>query len=70
MEKKILFKPLALEYLNPITTISPKNAIQDHVQFSINDMLDFDAPPMLNAFEIYKLEIELSSQTNIRDGIL
>ncbi|KAH8480171.1 hypothetical protein H0E87_030420 [Populus deltoides] len=56
-----------LEYLKPLT-IGPYT-LQDQVRFSIDATLRSDLPPILNAFEIFKLGPPLDSPTNQTDGM-
>lgn len=54
--------------MKPVT-ISNKNATQGFVRFSIRATAESDAPPILNAFEVYKLVTDLNSPTDIKDGM-
>jgi len=56
-----------LEYLKPLT-IGPYK-LQDQVRFSIDATLRSDLPPILNAFEIFKLWPLPDSPTNQTDGM-
>jgi hypothetical protein len=56
-----------LEYLKPLT-IGPYK-LQDQVRFSIDATLRSDLPPILNAFEIFKLGPLPDSPTNQTDGM-
>ncbi|KAF7814204.1 putative LRR receptor-like serine/threonine-protein kinase [Senna tora] len=64
--ESILSIPVNLKYLEPIT-ISPQYSTQSFVQFRISAASESSAPPILNAFEVYKLVTSLSPQTDIRD---
>ncbi|KAL5176340.1 putative leucine-rich repeat receptor-like protein kinase [Glycine soja] len=65
-DENILSEPITLEYMKPVT-ISNKNATQGFVRFSIRATAESDAPPILNAFEVYKLVTDLNSPTDIKD---
>ncbi|KRH44233.1 hypothetical protein GLYMA_08G198200v4 [Glycine max] len=52
--------------MKPVT-ISNKNATQGFVRFSIRATAESDAPPILNAFEVYELITDLNSPTDIKD---
>lgn len=67
-DENILSEPITLEYMKPVT-ISNKNATQGFVRFSIRATAESDAPPILNAFEVYKLVTDLNSPTDIKDGM-
>lgn len=58
-------KPIVLDYLKPVTL---NFKTQDDVLFNISATSDSDAPPLLNAFEIYKLITQLDSPTYAQDG--
>lgn len=57
-------KPV-LDYLKPVTL---NFKTQGDVLFNISATSDSDAPPILNAFEIYKLITQLDSPTYAQDG--
>ncbi|RZB97824.1 putative leucine-rich repeat receptor-like protein kinase, partial [Glycine soja] len=65
-DENILSEPITLEYMKPVT-ISNKNATQGFVRFSIRATAESDAPPILNAFEVYELITDLNSPTDIKD---
>ncbi|KHN11331.1 Putative leucine-rich repeat receptor-like protein kinase [Glycine soja] len=65
-DENILSEPITLEYMKPVT-ISNKNATQGFVRFSIRATAESDAPPILNAFEVYQLITDLNSTTDIKD---
>lgn len=67
-DENILSEPIILEYMKPVT-ISNKNATQGFVRFSIRATAESDAPPILNAFEVYQLVTDLNSPTDIKDGM-
>lgn len=67
-DENILSEPITLEYMKPVT-ISNKNATQGFVRFSIRATAESDAPPILNAFEVYELITDLNSPTDIKDGM-
>lgn len=54
--------------MKPVT-ISNKNATQGLDRFSIRATAESDAPPILNAIEVYKLVTDLNSPTDIKDGM-
>lgn len=58
-------KPIVLDYLKPVTL---NIKIQGAVLFNISATSDSDAPPILNAYEIYKLIIQLDSPTYTQDA--
>ncbi|KAJ1390938.1 Serine-threonine/tyrosine-protein kinase, catalytic domain [Sesbania bispinosa] len=62
--KPVLSQPLELEYLKPVTL---NYSTQGDVWFSISATSQSDAPPILNAYEIYQLITELSSSTDTQD---
>ncbi|XP_029129074.1 probable leucine-rich repeat receptor-like protein kinase At2g28990 isoform X2 [Cajanus cajan] len=62
----ILSHPLVLEYLKPVT-VSPQKTTRGFVSFNITATSESDAPPILNAFEIYKLITQLDSPTHTAD---
>ena len=64
--ENILSQPLVLEYLKPVTI---SHTAKGYVNFRISAASESDAPPILNAFEIYKLITELDSPTDARDGM-
>ncbi|XP_072059866.1 LRR receptor-like serine/threonine-protein kinase IOS1 [Arachis hypogaea] len=59
-------QPLVLEYLKPVTVGSSYTA-QVSATFSISAALGSEAPPILNAFEVYKLITQIDSPTDPRD---
>lgn len=59
--------PLVLEYLKPV---SLNYSTSGSVWFDINATSQSDAPPILNAYEIYKLIPNIASPTDDRDGML
>ncbi|XP_028756213.1 probable leucine-rich repeat receptor-like protein kinase At2g28990 [Neltuma alba] len=63
---KLPAQPVILEYLKPQTVV-PQNAILGNVRFNISAASESDAPPILNAFEIYQLISPISSPTDERD---
>ena len=64
----ILTQPLVLEYLKPVT-IAPQKTSSGSVLFNVSATSESDAPPILNAFEVYKLITQLDLPTQARDGI-
>ena len=64
--ENILSQPLVLEYLKPVTI---NHTAKGYVNFSISAASESDAPPILNAFEIYQLMTELDSPTEASDGM-
>ncbi|KAF7814189.1 putative LRR receptor-like serine/threonine-protein kinase [Senna tora] len=66
--KDITSEPLILEYLKPMTIMSHEIEIQGNVWFNISATSQSDAPPILNAFEIYELKPLTSSPTHRTDG--
>ncbi|XP_054782868.1 putative leucine-rich repeat receptor-like serine/threonine-protein kinase At2g19230 isoform X2 [Prosopis cineraria] len=64
--ENILSQPIILEYLKP-QTIVPKNATPGYVRFNISAASKSDAPPILNAFEVYKFISPLPSPTDKTD---
>ncbi|KAL1293041.1 hypothetical protein AAHE18_19G043100 [Arachis hypogaea] len=64
--QSILSQPLVLEYLKPVTVGSSYTA-QVNATFSISAALGSEAPPILNAFEVYKLITQIDSPTDPRD---
>ena len=67
-DENILSEPITLEYMKPVT-ISNKYATQGSVRFLIRATAESDAPPILNAFEVYQLITDLNSTTDIKDGM-
>ncbi|KAL3005018.1 hypothetical protein AAZX31_08G195700 [Glycine max] len=65
-DENILSEPITLEYMKPVT-ISNKYATQGSVRFLIRATAESDAPPILNAFEVYQLITDLNSTTDIKD---
>ncbi|XP_028804779.1 putative leucine-rich repeat receptor-like serine/threonine-protein kinase At2g19230 [Neltuma alba] len=65
-DEYVVSQPIILEYLKP-QTIAPLNASQGYVRFSINATSESDAPPILNAFEVYEFMSPLYSPTDQRD---
>jgi hypothetical protein len=63
----VLSQPLVLDYLKPVT-LNFKS--QSNVWFNISAAPHSDAPPILNAFEIYKFITQVDSPTYARDGTL
>jgi len=63
--RPVLSQPLVLDYLKPVTL---NFKTQGNVWFNISATSDSDAPPILNAFEIYKLMTQLDSPTYDQDG--
>ncbi|XP_054782626.1 LRR receptor-like serine/threonine-protein kinase IOS1 [Prosopis cineraria] len=61
-DETILKEPLALEYLKPQTVSAVTN--RSDIPFSISATLESDAPPILNAFEIYRFVSPLISPTD------
>ena len=59
---------ISLEYLKPLTLIS-KKPTRGYARFTITATAESDAPPILNAFEIYQSVPQLNSPTNAADGI-
>ncbi|KEH18237.1 LRR receptor-like kinase plant [Medicago truncatula] len=57
-------KPIVLDYLKPVTL---NIKIQGDVLFNISATSDSNAPPILNAYEIYKLITPLDSPTYAQD---
>ncbi|XP_054782577.1 probable LRR receptor-like serine/threonine-protein kinase MEE39 [Prosopis cineraria] len=67
-DENILARPITLEYLKPQTIIAPhRKATQGYVRFNISATSESDAPPILNAFEVFKLISPLPSPTDKRD---
>ncbi|KAF7814188.1 putative LRR receptor-like serine/threonine-protein kinase [Senna tora] len=66
LDDKTVLSPLTLEYLKPLT-ITPQNATQGYVRFNISATSQSHAPPILNAFEVYKLISPLHSPTHKTD---
>ncbi|KAL5176353.1 putative LRR receptor-like serine/threonine-protein kinase [Glycine soja] len=62
----ILTQPLVLEYLKPVT-IAPQKTSSGSVLFNVSATSESDAPPILNAFEVYKLITQLDLPTQARD---
>ncbi|XP_054782869.1 probable LRR receptor-like serine/threonine-protein kinase At4g29180 isoform X3 [Prosopis cineraria] len=67
--ENILSQPIILEYLKP-QTIVPKNATPGYVRFNISAASKSDAPPILNAFEVYKFISPLPSPTDKTDVVI
>ncbi|XP_027337309.1 probable LRR receptor-like serine/threonine-protein kinase At1g51880 [Abrus precatorius] len=65
--KPFLSHPLVLQYMKPVT-ISPQDAVRGRISFSISATPESAAPPILNAFEAYKLIPGLYSPTDARDA--
>ncbi|XP_027334329.1 putative leucine-rich repeat receptor-like protein kinase At2g19210 isoform X2 [Abrus precatorius] len=65
--KPVLSHPLVLQYMKPVT-ISPQDAVRGRISFSISATSESAAPPILNAFEAYKLIPGLYSPTDARDA--
>ncbi|KAJ7951680.1 protein kinase family protein [Quillaja saponaria] len=63
--ENVLLETLNLEYLKPLT-ISPKTASQGSVRFTISASPDSDVPPILNAFEVFRLTPGPNSPTDAR----
>jgi hypothetical protein len=64
------YGPFTLEYLKPLTIRSNITQVQEgQVRFSIDATLRSDLPPILNAFEIFKLLPLPDSPTNQTDGM-
>jgi hypothetical protein len=63
--QNVLSQPLILDYLKPVTL---NFTTQGGVLFNISATSDSDAPPLLTAFEIYKLVNQLDSPTEAQDG--
>ncbi|KAJ6859258.1 LRR receptor-like serine/threonine-protein kinase [Populus alba x Populus x berolinensis] len=62
------YGPFTLEYLKPLTKGPYKLQVpEDQVRFSIDATLRSDLPPILNAFEIFKLQALPDSPTNQTD---
>jgi hypothetical protein len=61
----VLSQPLVLDYLKPVTL---NFTTKGDAWFNISATSDSDAPPLLNAFEIYQLVIQLDSPTEAQDG--
>ncbi|XP_054783497.1 putative leucine-rich repeat receptor-like protein kinase At2g19210 isoform X2 [Prosopis cineraria] len=61
-DETILKEPLALEYLKPQTVFAVTN--RSGIPFSISATSESDAPPILNAFEIYRFVSPLTSPTD------
>nr|KYP51494.1 Receptor-like protein kinase At3g21340 family [Cajanus cajan] len=57
-------QPLVLEYLKPVTL---EYVTQGDVRFTISATPQSDAPPILNAYEIYKVITQLDSPTQATD---
>ena len=64
--ENILFERLFLDYLKPFTAMN-KNATQGKVHFRISATSESDGPPILNAFEVFRLITEVSTPTDARD---
>lgn len=64
--KPVLSPPLVLEYLKPV---SLRFVAPGSVWFDIIATSQSDAPPLLNAFEIYQLITELDTPTHTQDGM-
>ncbi|WJX92000.1 hypothetical protein P8452_73703 [Trifolium repens] len=62
--QNVLSQPLILDYLKPVTL---NFTTQGGVLFNISATSDSDAPPLLTAFEIYKLVNQLDSPTEAQD---
>lgn len=65
--KLVHSQPLVLEYMKPI---SVETTTQGDIWFDISATSQSDAPPILNAFEIYKVITEVHLPTDERDGML
>jgi hypothetical protein len=63
--QNVLSQPLVLDYLKPVTL---NFSTKGDVLFNISATSDSDAPPLLNAFEIYQLVKQLDSPTEAQDG--
>ncbi|XP_028756218.1 putative leucine-rich repeat receptor-like serine/threonine-protein kinase At2g19230 isoform X2 [Neltuma alba] len=64
-DEKFLPKPITLEYLKPQTVFTVTN--QSCLRFSISATSESAAPPILNAFEVYRLISPLTLPTDQRD---
>ncbi|XP_054783498.1 probable LRR receptor-like serine/threonine-protein kinase At1g05700 [Prosopis cineraria] len=64
-DETILNEPLSLEYLKPRTVSAVTNRIG--IRFSISATSESDAPPIFNAFEIYRSISPLTSPTHETD---
>ena len=64
--RPVLSQPLVLDYLKPVTL---NFKTQGDVWFNISATTDSDAPPILNAFEIYQFMTQLDSPTDAQDGM-
>ncbi|KAI9071631.1 hypothetical protein K1719_046408 [Acacia pycnantha] len=65
-DEYVYTQPIALEYLKP-QTIAPQIKDQGYVRFNISATSESDAPPILNAFEVYEFISPLPSPTDQRD---
>ncbi|XP_028756220.1 putative leucine-rich repeat receptor-like serine/threonine-protein kinase At2g19230 [Neltuma alba] len=64
-DENVFDQPIVLEYLKPQTIAL--NASQGYVRFNISATSESDAPPILNAFEVYEFVSPLHSPTDQRD---
>jgi len=56
-----------LDYLKPIT-LTTKNPTKGRATFNVTESAQSNAPPILNAFEIYQLVPQPNNPTNAQDG--
>ncbi|XP_020996608.1 probable LRR receptor-like serine/threonine-protein kinase At1g51860 isoform X1 [Arachis duranensis] len=66
--QSILSEPLVLEYLKPVTVSSAYTAHGD-INVSISATSGSEAPPILNALEIYRFVPEIDFPTDAKDGM-
>lgn len=66
-DENILPEPITLEYLKPVTIANVTN--HDNVRFNIRATSESDAPPILNAFEVFRIISPIAYPTNKRDGM-
>ncbi|XP_028793602.1 putative leucine-rich repeat receptor-like protein kinase At2g19210 [Neltuma alba] len=65
-DENSLSQELTLKYLKAVTLIS-SNVTTTNVSFTVRARVDSSAPPILNAFEIFKVFPEPNSPTDIQD---
>ncbi|XP_054782632.1 putative leucine-rich repeat receptor-like serine/threonine-protein kinase At2g19230 [Prosopis cineraria] len=66
-DEHALSRELTLEYLKLVTLISNKMT-KDHVGFNVTTVANSDAPPILNAYEIYEVGPQPNAPTATQDA--
>ncbi|KAJ7951682.1 protein kinase family protein [Quillaja saponaria] len=68
-DENILSEPITLDYMKPIT-VSPKSLSTGYAHFTISATAESAVPPILNALDVYRVNPQPYSPTDIIDDVL